>query len=79
MPDAGAGSSGESPRQKLPSILARHLAHQGDEHAFSLLYLAAGAFYLYAAYGHGDAFCTDTPPSQRAPRIAAMRPSDLGE
>jgi hypothetical protein len=37
-----------------PSILARHLAHQGDEHAFSLLYLAAGAFCLYAAYGHGD-------------------------
>ena len=96
MPEAGASSSGESPRQKLPSILARHLAHQGDEHAFSLLYLAAGAFCLYAAYGHGDSFCTDTPPSAsspfwggvlagvsssrpRAPQIAAMRPSDLGE
>jgi hypothetical protein len=66
MPDAGS-DSGESPRQKLPSILARHLAHQGDEHAFSLLYLAAGAFCLFAAYGHGDSFCTDSPASAGNP------------
>jgi hypothetical protein len=39
----------------LQSVLAR----KGDEHAFSLLYLIAGVFCLYAAYGHGDGFCTD--------------------
>ncbi len=41
----------------LRSVLAR----KGDEHAFSLLYLLAGVFCLYAAYGHGDGFCTNHP------------------
>eukprot|EP00802_Teleaulax_amphioxeia_P018907 Tamp_19118.p1 GENE.Tamp_19118~~Tamp_19118.p1 ORF type:complete len:371 (+),score=83.81 Tamp_19118:61-1173(+) len=41
----------------LQSVLAR----KGDEHAFSLLYLLAGVFCLYAAYGHGDGFCTNDP------------------
>jgi hypothetical protein len=43
------------------------LARKGDEHAFSLLYLAAGIFCLYAAHAHGDSFCTNTPEGGDAP------------
>ena len=54
-------------RDSLQSATSRGLhsllTRKGDEHAFSILYLAAGIFCLYAAYGHGDNFCTDDPAS----------------
>lgn len=46
-------------QQRTSGGLQSVLARKGDEHAFSLLYLIAGVFCLYAAYGHGDRFCTD--------------------
>jgi hypothetical protein len=38
--------------------LQTFLDKKGDEHVFSLLYLAAGVFCLYASFVHGAGFCT---------------------
>jgi hypothetical protein len=38
--------------------LQAFLEKKGDEHAFSCLYLIAGIVCLYAAFTHGDEFCT---------------------
>ena len=54
------GGGQASPRT-LSAILGRSLKSQGDEHAFSLLYLLAGVFCIYASYSHGDAFCNSSP------------------
>jgi len=54
--------------------LQAFLEKKGDEHAFSCLYLIAGVVCLYAAFTHGEGFCTaiaaaDT--AQPAPTLAA--------
>jgi hypothetical protein len=38
--------------------LQAFLEKKGDEHAFSCLYLIAGVVCLYAAFTHGEGFCT---------------------
>jgi hypothetical protein len=38
--------------------LQAFLEKKGDEHAFSCLYLIAGVICLYAAFSHGEDFCT---------------------
>eukprot|EP00284_Hemiselmis_tepida_P005822 CAMPEP_0174929502 /NCGR_PEP_ID=MMETSP1355-20121228/27332_1 /TAXON_ID=464990 /ORGANISM="Hemiselmis tepida, Strain CCMP443" /LENGTH=236 /DNA_ID=CAMNT_0016175713 /DNA_START=51 /DNA_END=757 /DNA_ORIENTATION=- len=42
--------------------LQSFLDKKSDEHVYSALYLLAGAFCLYAAFSHGDSFCTQAPP-----------------
>jgi len=55
--------------------LQAFLDKKGDEHAFSCLYLIAGVVCLYAAFWHGEGFCTDMSAvdllSKTAPVLAA--------
>lgn len=46
--------------------LQAFLEKKGDEHAFSCLYLIAGIVCLYAAFSHGNEFCTVMPASEMA-------------
>ena len=47
------------------------LEKKGDEHAFSCLYLIAGIVCLWAAFSHGNEFCTapDSPASVAAAKF----------
>jgi len=43
--------------------LQSFLDKKSDEHVYSALYLIAGAFCIYAAFCHGEDFCTSPPPA----------------
>jgi hypothetical protein len=43
--------------------LQAFLEKKSDEHMYSALYLLAGVFCLYAAFFHGENFCTLEPPA----------------
>ena len=56
--------------------LQAFLEKKGDEHAFSCLYLIAGIVCLYAAFSHGNEFCTVVPASEMAkaaPVLASVK------
>ena len=57
--------------------LQTFLDKKGDEHVFSLLYLAAGIFCLYAAYVHGAEFCV-SPSLALQVGAASVAPPALG-
>lgn len=42
--------------------LQSFLDKKSDEHVYSALYLIAGLFCIYAAFAHGQDFCTSAPP-----------------
>ena len=46
------------------------LEKKGDEHAFSCLYLIAGIVCLWAAFSHGNEFCTG--PDSTVPALTAV-------
>lgn len=57
--------------------LQAFLEKKGDEHAFSCLYLIAGIVCLYAAFSHGNEFCTTMEAAalvKTAPVLASTAP-----
>ncbi|KAJ1479227.1 hypothetical protein T484DRAFT_2890290 [Baffinella frigidus] len=57
--------------------LQTFLDKKGDEHVFSLLYLAAGIFCLYASYVHGAGFCV-APSVALQVGAASIAPPAMG-